>query len=640
MLTNYVPNMFLRRVTPKDSLISCRFLQGTSIPALSIKIMLFFAGVRIVTGTWGLVRMSPSKLKLISFLLLTSLPLRSVQVFYHNCALRANSKVACWGAGGSGQLGKGSSNASSTGIPTDVSNLENVVQISAKDDHTCALNTDSKVLCWGDNEYGQTGRPLSNSKIWTPQFVRGNNGNGDLTDIIEVSAGWNHTCARRDDGTSTCWGLGTDGQLGANNYANSANPVNVSLTNGTLRNFNVKRRISAGYKHTCAVRSSDGGKVFCWGDASDGRLGINSSSGDKKRGLQVKGVGNSGNLTNIAQVTAGGKHTCALAKDNKVFCWGEGDKGRLGQGSDYDNSLVPVEIPGGQFYGKPLQISAGSAHTCVVIDDQGQVNCWGDSNKNQIGVNASYTGNPQRVGGSGFTNNIQVSGGDAHSCSVKTDGSVWCWGGKNWGKLGNGQNSDTDTPNPVRVKGVDGNGFLTGMIQVSAGDEHTCALHHSGKAYCWGKQEDGRLTQSGSGARNTPYLVRKSSSETQYGLVQVVAAWGHSCARTSSNKVICWGEGADGRLGYGGTSSQQYPKYVTTKDANDNTVDFTSVYELAQSKDNHVCATQGSSYRVYCWGRGANGRLGHGGVYSKVRPERATYDAGGSSTTYLSLGNY
>ena len=58
-----------------------------------------------------------------------------------------------------------------------------------------------------------------------------------------------------------------------------------------------------------------------------------------------------------------------------------------------------------------------------------------------------------------------------------------------------------------------------------------------------GSQEDGRLTQSGSGARNTPYLVKKSSSGTQYGLVQVVAAWGHSCARTISNKVICWGEG-------------------------------------------------------------------------------------------------
>ena len=141
----------------------------------------------------------------------------------------------------------------------------------------------------------------------------------------------------------------------------------------------------------------------------------------------------------------------------------------------------------------------------------GYVSCWGDSNKKQIGSNDSYSNSPQRVGGNDFTNNIQVSGGHEHTCSVKVDGSVWCWGGKNWGKLGNGQNENTSTQNPVRVKGVDGNGFLTGMIQVSAGDEHTCALHHSGTAYCWGSQEDGRLTQSGSGARNTPYLVRKSS---------------------------------------------------------------------------------------------------------------------------------
>ena len=551
----------------------------------------------------------------------------------HTCALRANSKVACWGAGFLGQLGRGSSNTSSTSFPTDVSNLDNVVQISAKDNHTCAVNTDSKVLCWGNNKYGQTGKPVSQSTVWTPQVVEA--GGGDLTDITEVNAGWNHTCARRDDGISTCWGLGTDGQLGAHNYANSVSPINVSLTNGTPKKFNVKRRVSAGYKHTCAVKSSDQGKVYCWGDASDGRLGINSSSGDKKRGLLVKGVGNSGNLKNIAQVTAGEQHTCALDKDNKVFCWGKGADGRLGQGSSYSNSLVPVEIPSDRFHGTPLQISAGATHTCVVTDTEGLVNCWGDSAKKQIGSNLSYSHFPIEVGGSGFTNNIQVSGGDAHSCSVKTDGSVWCWGGKNWGKLGNGQNENTTTKDPVRVKGVDGNGFLTGMIQVSAGDEHTCALHHSGTAYCWGSQEDGRLTQSGSGARNTPYLVRKSSSETQYGLVQVVAAWGHSCARTSSNKVICWGEGADGRLGNGQTDSEQYPDLVN---ANSTTGTFTDVFELAQSKDNHVCFVRGSSRSVYCWGRGANGRLGNGGTSNKTSPVRSTYSSG-SSTPDLNLGD-
>ena len=147
-----------------------------------------------------------------------------------------------------------------------------------------------------------------------------------------------------------------------------------------------------------------------------------------------------------------------------------------------------------------------------------------------------------------------------------------------------------------------------------------------------------RLTQSGSGSRTSPYEVRKSSSETQYGLVQVMAAWGHSCARTSDKKVICWGRGNEGRLGYGGTSNQQYPKYVTVKNANDNSVNFTSIHELAQSKDNHVCVAQGSSYGVYCWGRGDNGRLGNGGTSNKSRPVKATYQSG-STTPDLTLGS-
>ena len=128
-----------------------------------------------------------------------------------------------------------------------------------------------------------------------------------------------------------------------------------------------------------------------------------------------------------------------------------------------------------------------------MTDLQGLVNCWGRSNKKQLGSNLSYSGEPVRAGGDGFTDNLQVSAGHEYSCAVKVDGSVWCWGGKNWDKLGNGQNESTTTHNPVRVKGVDGNGFLTGIIQVSAGDEHTCALHHTGKAYCWGKGENGRL---------------------------------------------------------------------------------------------------------------------------------------------------
>ena len=557
----------------------------------------------------------------------------------HTCAIKTNFKVVCWGDGSKGQLGRGSSNTSSTRTPTTVLNLENIVQISTKGDHTCAFQNDGQVACWGDNEYGQVGQPVSDLIIWRPQFVDGNNGNGNLSDIIEISAGENHTCARKTDGTSVCWGRGADGQLGATNYADSDSPVNVRLTSGTPKKFTLKRRISAGYDHTCAVKTSDQGKVYCWGASGYGRLGIGSSSGDKKRGQLVKGVGGSGSLKNITQVTAGEEHTCALAEDGDLFCWGRGANGRLGQGANNGNSNVPVQI--GAYFGTSIQISAGAAHTCTVIDTNREVTCWGHSNKNQIG--ASTSGTPVNVGaasvgGNGFTDNLQVSAGHEHSCSVKLDGSVWCWGGQDWGKLGNGKNTSIGIHIPVRVKGVDGDGSLTGMIQVSAGDEHTCALHHSGTAYCWGKKDYGRLTQSGSGARTSPYLVQESSSETQYNLVQVMAAWGHSCARTISNKVLCWGKGEYGRLGNNQTGNEQYPKHVKVQDSNGDAVWFSGIRELAQSKDNHVCVTNGTSHDVYCWGRGENGRLGNGGTSNKSRAVKATYQSG-SSTPDLSLGS-
>ncbi len=232
--------------------------------------------------------------------------------------------VCCWGVVGSGA---GMVPAQATAAPVISSPS---THITAGAYHTCALISNGTVTCWGDNSNGQLGTG-DNTYRNVPVAVTG----GALANktVTHITAGAYHTCALISDGTVTCWGYNDFGQLGTGDqeYSN----VSVAVTSGALTNKTVTH-ITAGTYHTCALISD--GTVTCWGG---GALGTGDFT-DSYLPVAVTG----GALTNktVTDITAGELHTCALISDGTVTCWGDTDTGRSWRGGGFTSGNVPVAV--------------------------------------------------------------------------------------------------------------------------------------------------------------------------------------------------------------------------------------------------------------------------------------------------------
>ncbi len=199
----------------------------------------------------------------------------------HTCALLSTGAVRCWGRGSEGQLGYG--NANNLGDNETINNLPNVPltgtvrKLVAGAFHTCALTFTGTLRCWGDGRFGQLGQSfVSFDALWgnapneLPSTLRGDINTG--AQVVDVTAGGSHTCARSSDGRLTCWGRGDSGQLGYGNFDNQLTPPAAGVDLDGVTTY----RITAGAAHTCALRCN--GTARCWGQGADGRLGRGSTA--------------------------------------------------------------------------------------------------------------------------------------------------------------------------------------------------------------------------------------------------------------------------------------------------------------------------------------------------------------------------
>ncbi|PKO19145.1 MAG: hypothetical protein CVU39_00920 [Chloroflexi bacterium HGW-Chloroflexi-10] len=336
------------------------------------------------------------------------------------CALSASGGVTCWGLNDAGQLGDGTT--TNQLMPVAVSGLSSGVKaISAGDYHICALTTGGGVKCWGDNQYGQLGNGTANNSS-TPVNV-----SGLSSGVIAISAGTSHSCALTSDGGVKCWGWNEGGQLGIGTLTNSSIPATVSgLGSGVMA-------IASGLGHSCALNRN--GEVKCWGYNEYGQLG-NNSTADSLIPVSVSG------LRGVSGISAANLHTCALTNSGAVYCWGLNDVGELGNGST-TNASQPVMVSG--LSSGITAISAGGFQTCSLTQNAG-VNCWGDNTYGQVG-DGTNTHRSTPVTVSSLSSGVSVvSAGNMHTCALKTNGEMKCWGHNNAGQLGNGTLTDSTTP--------------------------------------------------------------------------------------------------------------------------------------------------------------------------------------------------
>lgn len=220
-------------------------------------------------------------------------------------------------------------------------------------------------------------------------------------------------------------------------------------------------------------------------------------------------------------------------------------------------------------------------------------------------------------------NAIMVSAGRSHTCAVTVGGGVKCWGRNNNGQLGDGTLVDRTSP-------VDVTGLSTGVSAVAAGSDHTCALLTNGGVKCWGGNYSGQL---GDGT-NVRSAAPVSVSGVSAGVVQVVTGWTHTCARTSTGRVECWGDNYSAQLGDGTTTERRSPTQVVSSGA-----------EHISAGGAHTCALF-SVTGVSCWGRNSDGQLGTGTRTRSTVPvlvsppmPTATYVAVGKDHTCATTSN-
>ncbi|HEU4537863.1 MAG TPA: hypothetical protein VFS00_27275, partial [Polyangiaceae bacterium] len=239
------------------------------------------------------------------------------------------------------------------------------------------------------------------------------------------------------------------------------------------------------------------------GGSQAGAAGNNATAGGAGGGGAAgsdAGAGGAGSSFTIDQValSAGSNHTC-VSNPGALYCWGRNGRGQIGSTVNLNTSLdtpnpVPVLVASAAL-GSVRQLALGDHHSCALRDD-GRVLCWGLNRAGQLGTDAnveSFDGTPVPAliesGPLGAAK--QVAAGYLHGCALRDDGRVLCWGNNYFGQLGISANTATETPTPEPA--LLDVGDLGVVRQVSLGERHTCALRNDGRVLCWGKNHSGQL---------------------------------------------------------------------------------------------------------------------------------------------------
>lgn len=343
-------------------------------------------------------------------------------------------------------------------------------------------------------------------------------------------------------------------------------------------------------------------------------------------------------VDHTGRIALGDVHTCAIHRDDSVWCWGSNSYGQLGLGdqSSVSDVATPQKVPTFGDGATPIEIVAGKFHTCARLND-GSVWCWGRNSSGAVAGDGVVVSAPRRVTLSTTTPSITASalfaGGD-NTCALLSDTTLSCWGLNTSGQLGIGV-KDNDAHNaPVVVTGTT---TTVQVVSMAIGTSHMCATDTDHRVWCWGANANG---QSSSG---TDAFVLTPAAKTMVGafgdhvglgashscvgvddaiacfglstssqapsamllgstVLDVVAGGNFSCARLAGNTAKCWGSNSDSQLGTGTTSTASRATAEQVTGLDDTVIDIS----LGKS---HACAVL-SDGKVQCWGDNDFGQLG------------------------------
>ncbi len=590
----------------------------------------------------------------------------------HTCAISNAGNAYCWGDGLQGKLGNNTSTGTqytpvkvlkgaAAASDTDATNLINIKQISANLGHTCAVSNAGNTYCWGYAGDGQLGdNQIVTNRLVPVKVMAGvaagttdADGASATTNFLinakQIVAGQVSSCAISNAGKTYCWGTASLGILGDNQtVTNRLTAVYVLQVTPEFK------QIAIAQAHTCAI--SNAGRAYCWGGAVNGALGDNQTTVDRLTPVKVLAGAATGSdtdgtyLINIIQIATGGNNTCAISNAGNAYCWGADNNDQLGNGATTGTQTTPVKVLAGAATGSDTdgtylinikQISIHNDGVCA-LSYSGNTYCWGYGLSGQIGDNqiASNRNTPVKVlkgeaigsdtDGTYLINIKQIATG---TCAISYAGNIYCWGGGNNGRLGNGNTTAQSTPVKVlkgEATGSDTDGtYLVNFKQIATSSTATCAISNAGNAYCWGNSISGqRGNGTTTGTQTTPVKVlagAATGSDTDgtylINIKQIVVGITHACAISNADNAYCWGGVANGQVGDNQISTNRTIPVRVVAGSAAGTVDADGASSTANFLINikqinatgSGAATCAISYagNIYCWGNAANGRLGN-----------------------------
>ena len=393
-----------------------------------------------------------------------------------------------------------------------------------------------------------------------------------------ISTGSDFHCGITTNGDLYCWGVNYGGELGVGDNANHYYPVQVAPGSKW-------KEVSCGDYHTCGIKTD--GTLLCWGSNSVGQLGTGNTDSSNIP-VQV------GHDSDWVEVSAGDGDTCAIKSDGSLYCWGAGGYGQLGL-VNYLNKITDVPTKVGDSW---LHISTGDSTTCGIKTDL-SLYCWGYNAYGETGTN-QYTWEitrPTEV----YNDSkdwAKIVVGNHHTCGIRTDDSLYCWGNGQSGEVGTGKHRTYDTPQKVA-----GN-FK--WIEVTAGIIHTCGIDISGYLHCWGRNY---MKSFGIHAEKNYYIPVTIFTDTKF---RSISTDDSTCGITQEGLLYCWGWNGYGQVGVDVTSTYLSPVPVTNS-----IVSFDSGYH------HNIAVTE--DFRVLVWGENNEWPLGTGDFTAENAPAVAPY---------------
>ncbi|MNK01215.1 Regulator of chromosome condensation (RCC1) repeat protein [compost metagenome] len=289
------------------------------------------------------------------------------------------------------------------------------------------------------------------------------------------------------------------------------------------------------------------------------------------------------------------ENVCAIAGNQKLYCWGANNQAQLGQG-DTETREGTVEVVIGA--SQPITNIVGAFNRFCALTVAGQVYCWGyggsasGSGTGLIGDNSSSTRfSPTLIStlGSGVSE-IAVSG--YNTCALKS-GAVYCWGSNHNGIVGG---TRTDPAVVTKVPVAMPAPLNAGVSKISMGAAHACALI-SGEVYCWGNNNNGELGRGNTNSASNPQITAAKAIGLGNDIIDIWAGYYGTCAKNSSDEVYCWGR----------NNEKQLPESVTYLSTPTRIPDFDQADKIIVQRT--LCLLKNGELR--CRGNNQYGSIGH-----------------------------